>query len=75
MLRYGEAVHKAWHQAGFAPELLACERLPGGWLMVTMERLGDQWHMLQGDATSPARQAAMGVLQQAHQLPVYGHGR
>ena len=45
--RYGEAVHRRWADAGLAPKLLACDALPGGWLMVAMELLPlDRWQCL-----------------------------
>ena len=39
--RYNPFVHKAWHNAGYAPALYAFKPLPGGWYMVEMEFLGE----------------------------------
>ena len=36
---YGEAVHKYLAEAGFAPKLIQCDLLPGGWYAVVMEKL------------------------------------
>ena len=36
---YGEAVHKCLADAGFAPKLIDCCLLPGGWYAVVMEKL------------------------------------
>ena len=36
---YGEAVHKLLGDAGFAPKLISCQLLPGGWYAVVMEKL------------------------------------
>ena len=37
--RYGAEVHRAWAEAGLAPKLLSCLRLPGGMFEVRMELL------------------------------------
>ncbi|KAE9395102.1 hypothetical protein BT96DRAFT_885861 [Gymnopus androsaceus JB14] len=37
--QYGEAAHRKAHELGFAPKLLACDNLEGGWKMVVMERI------------------------------------
>jgi len=41
--RYGESVHAFCADAGFAPKLLAFDKLPGGWFMVVMELLDESW--------------------------------
>ena len=41
--RYGEHVHAWCAEQGFAPALIGVERLPGGWIMVVMERLDEMW--------------------------------
>jgi hypothetical protein len=40
---YGVEAHSLLAIHGFAPQLLHCERLAGGWFMVVMERLTDPW--------------------------------
>ena len=39
--RYSRDCHERCHKLGIAPELLACERLPGGWFVAVMEWLRD----------------------------------
>ncbi|KAF8881314.1 hypothetical protein BD779DRAFT_1445596, partial [Infundibulicybe gibba] len=41
--RYGRDAHTWCASQYFAPRLLGFEELPGGWLMVVMERLDDSW--------------------------------
>ncbi|KAK2459588.1 hypothetical protein APHAL10511_008398 [Amanita phalloides] len=41
--QYGKDVHQWCADKGFAPKLMACEKLSAGWLMVVMELLDDSW--------------------------------
>jgi serine/threonine protein kinase len=40
--RYSEDAHRHCSEKGIAPELYAVEKLPGGWMMVVTEFLGDE---------------------------------
>jgi hypothetical protein len=40
---YGKEVHLWFAAKGFAPPLIAYEKLPGGWYMVVMGLLDDSW--------------------------------
>ena len=65
-------MHQTWHHHGYAPALLECRALPGGWLMVVMDRLSpEEWKMLadlEGDAQNQAREVALQTLSRAHAL-------
>ena len=36
---YGTDVHKCLARANLAPKLMSCQRLPGGWVAVIMEKV------------------------------------
>jgi hypothetical protein len=59
--RYGADAHRQAHSASAAPALLGVAALPGGWLVVVMERLGaeDGWRAY--DATQPGQSKAVRV--------------
>jgi hypothetical protein len=52
--RYGKDVHLWCANEGFAPRLIAFERLPGGWYMVVMEFLDTSWKPIAEMARHPA---------------------
>ena len=41
--RYSREAHKYCADNGFALELLGCDSLPGAWIMVVMDRIGDDY--------------------------------
>ncbi|GJJ16251.1 hypothetical protein Clacol_010547 [Clathrus columnatus] len=44
--KYGREAHQFCAKNGLAPKLLGVESLPGGWLMIVMERLDNSWTCL-----------------------------
>jgi len=40
---YSMGAHQWCGEMGFAPQLRGFERLPGGWFMVVMDKLGDEY--------------------------------
>eukprot|EP00197_Chlamydomonas_leiostraca_P010975 CAMPEP_0202884864 /NCGR_PEP_ID=MMETSP1391-20130828/41369_1 /ASSEMBLY_ACC=CAM_ASM_000867 /TAXON_ID=1034604 /ORGANISM="Chlamydomonas leiostraca, Strain SAG 11-49" /LENGTH=701 /DNA_ID=CAMNT_0049568097 /DNA_START=242 /DNA_END=2347 /DNA_ORIENTATION=+ len=60
--QYGEAVHRAWAAARYAPALLSVEPVGGGWLAVFMEFLGpqDMWYPLSAVLPQAITPAAVG---------------
>jgi serine/threonine-protein kinase RIO1 len=47
--RYGKEVHEYCASEGFAPKLLACERLVNGWIFIVMEKLNRLIHVTKAD--------------------------
>lgn len=70
-------MHDAWYKAGgqepLVPKLVDCVELPGGWSMIVMELLGEDWrslqqlhHLLRGEAVVEVAKA----LERAHNVDV-----
>ncbi len=73
--RYGEEVHRAWAEAGHAPQLRGCRKLLGGWWEVEMEMLepADGWELLCSceDATAVLPEVES-ALWRAHSIAING---
>jgi len=59
-------VHKAWYNAGYAPELFDVQELEGGFKMIAMEYLGPPWQTLAGLDTT-TKESARVVVKEALQ--------
>ncbi|GJJ10958.1 hypothetical protein Clacol_005187 [Clathrus columnatus] len=44
--KYGQEAHELCAKNGFAPKLFGVEKLPGGWMMIIMERMDENWTRL-----------------------------
>ncbi|GJJ10962.1 hypothetical protein Clacol_005191 [Clathrus columnatus] len=44
--KYGQEAHELCAKNGFAPKLFGIEKLPGGWMMIIMERMDENWTRL-----------------------------
>ncbi|KAG2484496.1 hypothetical protein HYH03_016725 [Edaphochlamys debaryana] len=80
--RYGAQVHRAWHGAGVAPELLEARRLPhSSYTMVVMELLGEEEGWMSPSSVPPTGreglvEAVRNALQTAHATPLLeGQGK
>ncbi|KAG5187915.1 hypothetical protein JKP88DRAFT_262308 [Tribonema minus] len=78
---YPTEVHDAWYEAGgqepLVPKLVDCVELPGGWSMIVMELLGEDWkslqqlpHLLRAGAVVEVAKA----LERAHSVDVCTEG-
>ncbi|KAG0603954.1 hypothetical protein M758_10G133400 [Ceratodon purpureus] len=73
--RYGDRVHRAWYDMGYAPELLEFQRLAGGFYLVAMEFLGDPWKtflLLDDQEKTECRSVVLDALKKVHGLSVFG---
>ena len=57
---YGEEVHKCLARANLASKLMSCERLPGGWVVVIMEKVDGV--MLHTPLSTSVRESIMEAL-------------
>ena len=69
--RYSEGAHQYCSGGGIAPDLYAIEKLPGGWVMVVMEFLGDEFILLSSsnverDVLKVGLKAAVDILHQGN---------
>jgi serine/threonine protein kinase len=69
---YGEAVHKLLGDSGFAPKLVCCQSLPGGWYAVVMEKL-DGKHIDTDSINDRVKQSLKGAVNLMHEKN-YVHG-
>lgn len=65
--RYSTEAHQYCADRGVAPQLYAFKELPGGWIMIIMEWLGDNYEHIEKKVSMDVREAAEKALEILHE--------